>query len=199
MNKTTQEAFKNYYKFRDAHTHKESTKYKKHLHSNINNYKDGKVKMMINNNFTKDDLKTGDVIVKKDNDVEIVCLETGTLIRKEGYNNLSDIKSDLTYIYSNENYNYNIIKVYRPHESYQCCFDYEYYIEGELVYDRNEVNNYIEENKKDDYIKKINDELDRIDEHLSGDTFSYNDMTFNKGCRAALNYALNEYKKGKNK
>jgi len=91
--------------------------------------------------FTKADLHNGDVVVKRDGSVNIVCLETSTLICINGFNKLSSINDDLTY---NEYLIYNgygdkehdIMKVYRPKESWQCQFDKLKYTQGVLVFDR---------------------------------------------------------------
>lgn len=88
--------------------------------------------------FTKKDLKNGDVIVRRNGWVEIVCVDLGVLITAGGWNNLSELNDDLTdndneYFNSDE---YDIVEVYRPKDKYQCQFNPECYKKGELVYDR---------------------------------------------------------------
>jgi hypothetical protein len=83
--------------------------------------------------FTKADLKNGDVIKRRNGWVEIVCLETGTLIARSGFNEIKDIKDDLTDDVGTE---YDIVAVRRPKrpcECQFCAFNEEY---GDLVYDR---------------------------------------------------------------
>ena len=90
------------------------------------------------NEFTKADLKSGDVIIRKNGDIQIVCLEIDTLIDKTGYDTISDLDDDMTYKYDEDgNNNGCITKVYRPKNPYQCSFDLDAFIDGELVYDRN--------------------------------------------------------------
>jgi len=85
--------------------------------------------------FTKADLHNGDVVVKRDGSVNIVCFETGTLICKNGFNKLISINDDLTYNgYGSKEF--DIIKVYRPNEAWQCQFDESGYTKGSLVFDR---------------------------------------------------------------
>lgn len=88
--------------------------------------------------FTKADLKTGDVVLRRNGDVEIVYCELGTLICKEGgYNLLSHFRNDLTHNTMRE---YDIIEVRRPKEKCDCCFDaMSAHRRGTLVYERKEV------------------------------------------------------------
>lgn len=84
--------------------------------------------------FTKSDLKNGDVVLKRNGNVEIVVLPLGTLVTKYyGYNHLEDINDDLT---SNVWSKYDIVAVRRPTAQCACAFNaFEDNI-GELVYDR---------------------------------------------------------------
>ena len=105
-----------------------------------NNYKiiEWRDYMNTKNEFTKADLKSGDVIIRKNGDIQIVCLETDTLIDKTGYDTISDFDDDMTYKYDKDGNNDGcIIKVYRPQNPYQCSFDLDAFIDGELVYYRN--------------------------------------------------------------
>lgn len=86
--------------------------------------------------FTKSDLKTGDIVLKRNGSVEIVILEIsgGTLINQTGYNMLSYINEDLTSSLGDDCF--DIMYVRRPVIMGDCqfvCFENGY---GELVYDR---------------------------------------------------------------
>ena len=87
--------------------------------------------------FTKADLKTGDVVLRRDGSVEIVNRNLEMLICKTGgWNNLDDIREDLTY--NNLFKSGDIIQVRRPQKKSDCCFgafEGEY---GTLVYKREE-------------------------------------------------------------
>ena len=86
--------------------------------------------------FTKKDLKNGDVIQKRDGSVEIVCLESNTLICSKGWNPLCEIKSDLTDTYHTE---HDIVAVRRPEYPSDCQFDAFVEHRGLLVYERKEI------------------------------------------------------------
>lgn len=82
--------------------------------------------------FTKKDLKTGDIIVRRNDSIEVVNVELGgTLVKDGGYNELSSLKDDLTESLCED---YDVMEVYRPKELYHFNFyGYEY---GELMFDR---------------------------------------------------------------
>lgn len=86
--------------------------------------------------FTKKDLKNGDVIKRRDGSVEIVCLESKTLICKKGWNPLDDVLNDLTYRCDRDA---DIIAVRRPLFPFDCQFDAFSNSRGKLVYERKEV------------------------------------------------------------
>lgn len=89
----------------------------------------------MNNEFTKSDLRSGDVVVERRGDVAIVCVETGALIYQDGWSDFAKICEDLT----DENESkYDIMKVYRPQHPSQCQFC-GCYKDGELVYDRDTI------------------------------------------------------------
>lgn len=90
----------------------------------------------MNNKFTKADLKTGDVVLRRDGSTEIVMRELGTLVTKTGWNDLSSIKEDLTSV--NGSYA-DIMVVRRPCEKRDCQFRAFNYGWGELIYKRKEV------------------------------------------------------------
>lgn len=83
--------------------------------------------------FTKADLKNGDVVLRRDGSIEIICVETGTMICEEGYDDLKDIRDDLTCTIGEE---YDIVKVKRPSAPEQCRFDDFEYNKAETVYER---------------------------------------------------------------
>lgn len=84
--------------------------------------------------FTKSDLKNGDVIKKRNGNVEIVVLPIGTLVtRTLGYNVLKDINEDLT---SKLEFTYDIVSVRRPKNPSDCSFSAFEDDLGELVYNR---------------------------------------------------------------
>lgn len=86
----------------------------------------------MNGKFTKANLKTGDVILRRNGWVEIVNRELGMLIAKDGWNNLDDVKDDLT----DRLELHDIVAVRRPTSKGHCvfsAFDNNY---GTLVYDR---------------------------------------------------------------
>lgn len=88
--------------------------------------------------FTKADLKNGDVVKNRDGGVEIVCLETDTLIAQNGgFDRLSALNNDLTYGDGTFKLG-DIMAVRRPKQPHECsfrAFDEGY---GELVYERSE-------------------------------------------------------------
>ena len=88
----------------------------------------------MNKEFTKADLKTGDVILRRDGDVEIAIKELRVLLRNDGdYNRFGDINNDLTSIYEPCR---DIIAVRRPTEDFHCTFSAFTHKRGILVYDR---------------------------------------------------------------
>lgn len=93
--------------------------------------------------FTKADLKTGDVILKRNGSVEIVNRDLEMLIcQNGGWNNLDDIQEDLTYRSpmgaEEDDEDCDIIQVRRPQTKRDCCFNALKYKWGELVYKREE-------------------------------------------------------------
>lgn len=91
----------------------------------------------MNKEFTKSDLKSGDVVKRRNGAVEIVCLETGTLISPNGCCKLlKDVREDLTDIKYGASF--DIIAVRRPTAPLHCRFDAFYYRLGESVYERPE-------------------------------------------------------------
>ncbi len=92
----------------------------------------------MNKEFTKADLKNGDVVLRRDGSVEIVCIETGTLISVNGCDALEDVGENLADFRFNDS-DLDIVAVRRPTKSYHCqfcAFDKKL---GDLVYEREEV------------------------------------------------------------
>jgi hypothetical protein len=89
--------------------------------------------------FTKSNLKTGDVILRRDGGVEILNRELGAFICKNGgWNSLNDIREDLTCGFGQKPW--DIIEVRRPKNPCDCCFDaMGINRRGTLVYERKEI------------------------------------------------------------
>ena len=90
----------------------------------------------MNNTFTKADLRTGDVILRRDGTTEIYNGELGMFITKDGWNDLDHERNDLNDSISSE---FDIIAVRRPRNKFDCVFDAFVKERGELVYERKEV------------------------------------------------------------
>lgn len=91
--------------------------------------------MNTNKQFTKKDLKNGDVVKFKDGEIGIVCVDTGAIIAKDGYWNLSYITENLEHTCGTN----PIVAVRRPREAVDCMFDAFDMSRGTLVYERKEV------------------------------------------------------------
>lgn len=89
----------------------------------------------MNNTFTKADLRTGDVILRKNGATEIYNGELGMFITKDGWNDLAHERNDLTDSISSE---FDIVAVRRPSNKFDCVFDAFVKERGELVYERKE-------------------------------------------------------------
>ena len=97
-----------------------------------------KIEMEKEKMFTKNDLQTGDVVVRRNGDVEIFLKEKEMFIRQDGgwnsFENLSDnMLSNNKFTYGNKEL-WDIIKVFRPKEMYQISF--KKYTSSKLVFDR---------------------------------------------------------------
>lgn len=99
------------------------------------------IKLMEENSmktFIKKDLRSGDVVIHRNEQVGIVILEHNAIVYKDGYNLISELLEDLTS--SNPiTPSYDIMEVYRPNEPFQCQFSASCFTRGELVYERKEV------------------------------------------------------------
>ena len=90
----------------------------------------------MNKEFTKEDLKTGDVILKRNGDVEIVIKELGVFLKQKEWNPLDYIEKDLTHSFLSEG---DIVAVRRPCYPSDCQFSAFKEERGTLVYERKEV------------------------------------------------------------
>lgn len=90
----------------------------------------------MNNTFTKADLKTGDVILRRNGITEIYNGELDMFITKDGWNDLAHEHNDLTDSISSE---FDIVAVRRPRKKFDCVFDAFVKERGDLVYERKEV------------------------------------------------------------
>lgn len=86
--------------------------------------------------FTKADLKTGDVVKFGNNEVGIVILELNMVKFDDNYIVLEDTCKDLTDTFCEE---WNIVAVRRPNSPHECTFEAFEYAYGTLVYERKEV------------------------------------------------------------
>jgi hypothetical protein len=88
--------------------------------------------------FTKNDLKTGDVVKYRNGDIGIVFVELGSILFKDdSFERLDLFKEDLTVIPDVREY--DIVAVRRPTVSHECRFSAFEHDLGELVYEREEV------------------------------------------------------------
>jgi hypothetical protein len=90
----------------------------------------------MNKKFTKADLKTGDVVKKRNGEVEIVIKEFDVLLKPKEWNRLEDINNDLTHSFLGDG---DIIAVRRPIIPSDCQFSAFKEERGILVYERKEV------------------------------------------------------------
>ena len=116
----------------------------------------------MNKKFTKADLKSGDVVLRRNGVVEIVCRETDSLVSKNGFSYLSEVNEDLTYSYGfKPDLDWDIIAVRRPRNPQECqfkAFDKRY---GELVYERKET----EEMTLEEVCKALGKEIKIVKKH----------------------------------
>lgn len=91
----------------------------------------------MNKEFTKADLKTGDIVKFRDGHTGIVNGEFDMIITQTCWQDLDGYKIDLTSGYGNEQF--DIIAVRRPKKKGDCQFIAFEYRWGTLVYERKEV------------------------------------------------------------
>ena len=87
----------------------------------------------MNKKFTKEDLKTGDVVKFRNGKVGIVNRDFEMLITKSAWIDLNNILEDLT---DGKTGDYDIVAVRRPYNKFHCVFDAFEFDFGELIYDR---------------------------------------------------------------
>ena len=90
----------------------------------------------MNGEFTKADLRTGDVLIQRDGVVQIANCELGMFITNDWWNDMDSFNSDLTH---NMHEEFDIIAVRRPLKKTDCTFRAFEYKSGTLVYERKEV------------------------------------------------------------
>ena len=89
------------------------------------------------NSFTKSHLKNFDICVLRNNKVCIVSIDLSSLICYDGcYISLSLFDKNLKYEPKDE---LDIIEVYRPAHPYQCTCRNDLYVDGRLMYNREEI------------------------------------------------------------
>ena len=109
-------------------------------HAQINNYTILEWSDFMNKEFTKADLRTGDIVKFREGELGIVILEFDVIACKNGgWISMNSISEDL--ISSFYLGKYDIVAVRRPTESCACCFDAmrANAPRGTLVYERKEV------------------------------------------------------------
>ena len=89
----------------------------------------------MNKEFTKADLRTGDVVMQRDGTIQIANCELGMFITNNWWNDMDSLNSDLTHEMEKE---FDIIAVRRPLKKTDCTFKAFEYKSGTLVYERKE-------------------------------------------------------------
>ena len=119
--------------------------------------------------FTKKDLRNGDVCVLNNGIASIyVDLLGGVFVRTTGYNVSCNWTENLTNVVNRfvDDDAFDIVKIYRPKESYQCCFYDSLYTDGDLVFDRERDCKPILDKDEREYlsavIKPFRDKVDYI-------------------------------------
>lgn len=86
-------------------------------------------------NFTKDDLRNGDFVIRRDGVKGVVIANTGVIVYQNGaYVNLDSYKTDLVCGDLESASELDIMNVYRGAKCFDCCEKF-----GTLVYDRESV------------------------------------------------------------
>ena len=83
--------------------------------------------------FTKSDLKDGDIVLKRNGDVEIAIPSVGVFVRVAGFNSFNIFNDDLTSTLKDK---YDIVEVRRPNKPSDCVFECFDFCKGEVVYNR---------------------------------------------------------------
>lgn len=87
--------------------------------------------------FTKEDLKNGDVVVLRNNNVGVILPQLGAIVLKDGVFDMRGLSDDFLAC-TGAKLDCDIMDVYRPQKSWQCQFHKEAYLKGEHVYHRDE-------------------------------------------------------------
>lgn len=115
----------------------------------------------MNKKFTKADLKTGDVILRRNGWVEIVILELNMFICKDGWNDIDDIFENLTHHLGSQ---YDIVAVRRPRGKDDCQFSAFDTRKGDLIYDRERDESKVEEMTLAEVCKALGKEIKIVKE-----------------------------------
>ena len=92
----------------------------------------------MNKEFTKADLKTGDVVQLRCGELGIVITDFEVIVcQNGGWLNFKHIREDLTDSFYGEKY--DIMVVRRPKQNYDCAFDAIHHDRGIIVYERKAV------------------------------------------------------------
>lgn len=103
----------------------------------MNDYKILEWSDFMNKEFTKADLKTGDVVMLRGGELGIVIAEFEVIVcQNGGWLNFAHIRDNLTDSFYGEKY--DIMVVRRPKYNHDCAFDAIHHDRGTLVYDRKE-------------------------------------------------------------
>lgn len=89
----------------------------------------------MNRQFTKSDLRNGDVCVTRAGFSMISVIDIRCFAGDLNSYSFDDFSDDLKY----QDYQLDIVKVYRPKSPYHCSLDFCSYDSGELVFDRAEI------------------------------------------------------------
>lgn len=112
--------------------------------------------MTMDKEFTKVDLKTGDIVLYRNGETGIVNCSFDMIINKDGYNNFDDYKNNLIVSYLNAS-NWDIMAVRRPRTSSSCQFSAFKNKWGDLIYERKEVE--VEEMTLEEVCKALGKEI----------------------------------------
>lgn len=108
----------------------------------------------MNKEFTKEDLKTGDVVKLRCGELGIVITDFEVIAcQNGGWLDFKHIREDLTDSFYGEKY--DIMVVRRPKRNYDCSFDAIHHDRGIIVYERKEV----EEMTLDEVCKLLGKEI----------------------------------------
>lgn len=90
----------------------------------------------MNKEFTKQDLKNGDVCILRNGDVVIAITEVGIIRSKETWDYMKNYLDNLKNISFKT---LDIVKVYRPKAAFQCSWNKNCFSLGDLVFDREKL------------------------------------------------------------